>query len=102
LSYGCWQIGRSKHDVPEVPLADAIFDLVFGGSFGALVGALGAPLLGWCFFRHVPLGRAMVITSIGTIDGALVGLVAGRDPVIAGVLGFAITGAALRYHPRAG
>ena len=80
---------------------DIPFGLMFGGTFGALVGALGAPLMGWYFFRHVPLGRAMAITGIGTVAGALVGLAAATTPVIGGCVGFALAAVALRFHPRA-
>ena len=78
---------------------DIPFGLMFGGTFGAIVGAVGAPLLGWAFFRHVPLGRAIAVTSIGTIGGALIGLLTTGAPVIGGVLGFVLFGVALRLHP---
>ena len=81
---------------------DIPFGLVFGGSFGAVVGALGALLMGWFFFRHVPLGRAMPITGAGTVAGAVVGQLATGAPVIGGLLGFVVSAAALRFHPRAG
>jgi hypothetical protein len=79
----------------DVPLG-----LVFGGGFGAVAGALGAPTLGWLFFRHVPLGRAMVVTGIGTVAGALVGLAVAVAPVTGGCVGFALAAMALRFHPR--
>ena len=41
--------------------------------FGALVGALGAPMLGWGLLRRVPLGRVLLVTALGTIIGAVIG-----------------------------
>ncbi len=79
---------------------DIAFSLVFGGGFGALVGGLAAPLLGWYCFRHVPLGRAMLVTAVGTLTGAAVGLMAANAPVLGGCLGFTVAGVALRFHPK--
>lgn len=42
-------------------------------AFGGLVGALGAPMLGWGLLRRVPLGRVLLVTSLGTVMGALGG-----------------------------
>ena len=47
--------GPSRYDVP--------LGLVFGGTFGALVGAAGAPLVTWLLLRRVPLGRAIGLTT---------------------------------------
>ena len=79
---------------------DLAFSLMFGGTFGAAVGAVGAPLLAWVAFPHVPLGRALLATGLGTITGAVAGLTLGGAPVLGGCLGFLVAGLALRFHPR--
>jgi hypothetical protein len=79
---------------------DLPFSLMFGGTFGAAVGAVGAPLLAWVAFPHVPLGRALLATGLGTVAGAAAGLMLGGAPVLGGCLGFLVTGVALRFHPR--
>ena len=43
------------------------------GSFGAVVGLVGAPALGWILLRRVPLGRAILFTALGTVVGAVGG-----------------------------
>jgi hypothetical protein len=77
--------------------------------FGALVGTIGAPMLGWGLLRHVPLGRVLVVTALGTILGALIGewsrplnpysrVLPG---VIAGAfIGFLLSGVTLWLHAR--
>jgi hypothetical protein len=79
---------------------DLPFSLMFGGTFGAAVGAVGAPLLAWVAFPHVPLGRAILATGLGTITGAVAGLTLAGAPVLGGCLGFLVAGVALRFHPR--
>ncbi len=37
----------------------------FAGLFGAVVGSVAAPALSWGILRRVPLGRAILATSIG-------------------------------------
>jgi hypothetical protein len=76
------------------------FSLMFGGTFGAAVGAVGAPLLAWVAFPHVPLGRAILATGLATVAGAAAGLMLGGAPVLGGCLGFLVAGVALRFHPR--
>jgi hypothetical protein len=76
---------------------DLPFGLMFGGTFGAAVGAVGAPLLAWFAFPHVPLGRAMLATGLGTVAGALAGLTLAGAPVLGGCLGFLAAGVALRF-----
>jgi hypothetical protein len=79
---------------------DLPLSLRFGGTFGAAVGAVGAPLLAWVAFPHVPLGRALLATGLGTIAGAVAGLALAGAPVLGGCLGFLVVGVALRFHPR--
>jgi hypothetical protein len=47
--------------------------LLFGTALGMPLGAVGAPLLSWLLLRRVPLGRALGITSLGTVVGSLIG-----------------------------
>lgn len=49
--------------------------LSIAAAFGAVVGAVFAPLMSWLFLRHVPLGRAIVQTALGTIIGGAIGFV---------------------------
>ena len=76
---------------------------------GALTGTIGAPLLGWALLRRVPLGRAILMTAVGTVIGAVVGeLLNPFNPyahtipgVIGGaLLGFVVTGVGLRITTR--
>jgi len=41
--------------------------------FGALVGSILAPIAAWALMRHVPLWRAILETSVGTMLGVVLG-----------------------------
>ena len=69
---------------------DIPFGMVFGGTFGAIVGGLGAPTLGWLLLRRVPLGRAILWTTLGTIAGTLLGILAADRPVTGALAGFVL------------
>ena len=75
------------------PLSPELFGI--GAMFGAPLGAVLFPTAGWLLMRHVPLGKALLGTSIGTLAGGLVGwlLPIGTDPLAKtltlGILGFA-------------
>lgn len=79
---------------------DVQLGALFGGSLGALSGALGAPLLGWLVLRPVPLGRAIVATALGTLVGAWVAGAAWRTsyvaPIVGGLVGFVAGAVAIR------
>ncbi|MFL5612954.1 MAG: hypothetical protein ACJ796_04760 [Gemmatimonadaceae bacterium] len=47
--------------------------LGLSAAFGAFAGMIGAPVLSWAVLRRVPLGRAAVFTTIGTLAGAVGG-----------------------------
>ena len=47
--------------------------LSIGGAFGAVAGTIVAPTVSWIFLRHVPLGRAIAQTALGTILGGAIG-----------------------------
>ncbi len=91
-------LGLLQHGAPGGwSWVDIPFSMVFGGSFGAVVGGFAAPLAGWLFFRHVPLGHAMAVTGVGTLMGATIGQVAVGHPLIGGCAGFLAAAVALRY-----
>ena len=77
-----------------------------GAGFGAPLGAVLLPAAGWLLMRHVPLGRAMLGTTLGTIAGGLVGWVfpSRMDQVnrtlLAGFLGFVLAVVVLRLASR--
>jgi len=74
-----------------------VLALTWGGSFGALVGAIVAPVAGWTLLRHVPLGWAIAGTAGGTLAGALLVF---RQPIIGGVAGYIAAAAVLGYRYR--
>jgi hypothetical protein len=87
------------------PAIDVPFAVALGGTFGALVGGVTAPLMGWTLLRRVPFGRAIFGTAMGTLLGAGAGTVLGH-PAIGGVAGYGMASAALflvyRHRDRAG
>jgi hypothetical protein len=61
----------------------------YGGMVGAPAGAVFAPLGGWALLRRVPLWKAAVVTSLGTIIGGVVGgfiLPAAHGPGLLGMV----------------
>jgi hypothetical protein len=62
---------RPPHD--SVLRFDALPFLFGVAQFGAVVGAVAAPVLGFAVLRKVPLGRAVVVTALGTLIGAVIG-----------------------------
>jgi hypothetical protein len=42
-------------------------------ALGAVIGAIGAPAMAWLLLRHVPLGKAVAWSTLGTVAGAVVG-----------------------------
>jgi hypothetical protein len=77
--------------------------LQFPATIGAILGAVLTPIAAWMLLRRVPLGRAFLSLSAGTIVGGVVGWFAlsGWDEiygaVTAATLGFVITAFILRY-----
>jgi hypothetical protein len=55
-------------------------------SVGALFGAFLAPIAGFSLLRHVPLGRAILWTAVGTVIGGVVGIAEGGLGVTMGPL----------------
>jgi len=85
-------------------------ELIFiGAMFGGVMGAILAPIAAWTFMRRVPIWRAITDTAIGTVMGAVVGLVlqprfdtAWLSPPFLGICGFALAAIRLRFANRAG
>lgn len=79
--------------------------LAFAASFGARAGAVLGPVAAWLLMRHVPLGRAIGGTALGTLAGGALGLLlAGPvESFPAGLLGFGAAAVYLRIRtPRPG
>lgn len=79
--------------------------LAFAASFGARAGAVLGPVAAWLLMRHVPLGRAIGGTALGTLAGGALGLLlAGPvESLPAGLLGFGAAAVYLRVRtPRPG
>jgi len=49
-----------------------------GAAAGATLGTVLAPLTSWVFLRRIPLGKALLQTTLGTTIGAAVGLLVDR------------------------
>ena len=80
-------------------LAGTIDFLAFAGGFGAILGCVFAPLTSWVFLRKVPLGRAMLRTTIAAaLGGAVTGALFLQNialPVCGALLGFLVEAARL-------
>ena len=79
--------------------------LFYGLTFGGAMGGVLAPIAAWTLMRHVPLWRAIAETAIGTVGGAVVGLIfqlmrdtAWLSPPLLGIAGFALAAIRLRFH----
>lgn len=99
--------------------AEAKSEFIFSAEFfrllgilalaGAITGTVGAPALAWGLLRRVPLGRAILVTAIATIAGAILGetffpwnpyrnVIPGV--IVCGWLGFLLAGILLWIHSR--
>ncbi len=76
---------------PTVPFA-----LLFGGTVGAAVGAIGAPMITWLLLRRVPLNRAIIFCALGTIAGEAIGVATFGQLVLGGCVGFVASAILLR------
>jgi hypothetical protein len=61
---------------------------MFGALAGAAVGGVLAPLTGWLFLRHVPLGKLVLQTTVATALVGGVGFALNFNPLIAAGIGF--------------
>ena len=107
LLFAAW---RSVHWT-SIGIGETSMRLVaVGAAGGAALGAILAPLTSWVFLRRVPLGKALLQTTVGTTVGAAIGLAV--DSVgpsygfiipasLAGaILGFLAAATRLRFAPR--
>ena len=62
---------------------------------GAAVGGVLAPLTGWLFLRHVPLGALVVHTTIATALFGGIGMAIGVNPLLTAGVGFVLESARL-------
>jgi len=83
-------------------------ELFYGTVFGGAMGAVLAPLAAWTLMRRVPIWRAIAETAVGTVGGAMIGLIfqplrdtAWLSPPLLGIAGFALAAIRLRL-PRRG
>ena len=82
--------------------------LLFSGMFGGALGMVLGPLAAWLLMRHVPIGRAMWQTALGTAIGSFLGLLflsflallIPAPPLILGLAGFAAAAVRLRITHR--
>jgi hypothetical protein len=84
---------------------DAIGGVGFAGIVGANLGAVCTPLIAWLLLRYVPLGRAFLGLTLGTMAGGLAGwylLIENTwfGPVYGALAGFVMAGVALRLLAR--
>jgi hypothetical protein len=70
----------------------------FAAMFGAVVGAVLAPIEAWVLLRRVPLWRAITGTAVGTIIGATALAFTIVGPIVGGVAGFTAAAIALRLR----
>jgi hypothetical protein len=65
---------------------------MFGLGIGAPVGAVLGPIAAWLLMRHVPLGRAIGGTALGTFAGAVPGVMLMLPGIayMGAVLGFGV------------
>lgn len=79
-----------------------VFALMFLGTLGAIYGFVLGPIGAWVVMREVPLGRAVVGTTVGAVAGGMVALLPGLgwSIFIAPAVGFFVAANLLRRHAR--
>jgi hypothetical protein len=82
--------------------------LGLSAALGSALGFVLAPVAAWTLMRHVPIWRAIVETSVGTMAGLLLGFALSRPtrigvmlPIILGLVGFVAAATRLRLANRA-
>ena len=72
----------------------------WGAIIGAPLGAFCAPVAGWLLLREVPLGRAFVWSTAGTVVGGAIGWLTGDGfppgPIVGGAVGCLVAALLLR------
>jgi hypothetical protein len=94
---GAGVLALLQHRATGFAWADVSSALVLGGGIGAMLGAAGLPVLGWLCFRHVSLGRALLVTGAGALAGATMGLAIGSSALVGAGLGFLGASVLLRF-----
>jgi hypothetical protein len=79
---------------------DVPFSLMFGGTFGAAVGGVAAPIFASLLLRRATVGQAILWTGIGTIAGVLATPLIGGRLTLNGCLGFALSSVLLSVYSR--
>jgi hypothetical protein len=107
LLFAVW---RSLHWLSIWDGESAVRVIGAGAAAGAALGAVLAPLTSWVFLRRVPLGKALVHSTVGTTIGAAIGLAADSlgpthrfivpASLIGAIVGFLAAATRLRFAPR--
>jgi hypothetical protein len=91
-------LGRHIPDADVVGVPGAF---CLGASFGAIAGAILAPVVGWLFLRRASLGRAIAETALGVLAGILVGALWPSRPIyLLGLVGFLLAALRLWFATR--
>ena len=107
LLFAAW---RSVHSI-SIGLGERSKRVIaVGAAGGAGLGAVLAPLTSWVFLRRVPLGKALLQTTVGTTVGAAIGLVVDSlgpsygfiipASLIGAIVGFLAAATRLRFAQR--
>ena len=87
--------------IPDANVGGVPGAFSLGASFGAIAGAILAPVVGWLFLRRASLGRAIAETALGTLAGMLVGAVWPSRPIyLLGLVGFLLAALRLWFATR--
>jgi hypothetical protein len=93
--------GMVHADPSILSLAGLRFVLEFAIIIGGVLGAALGPIAAWLLMRHVPLGLAVGGTTLGTLAGGAVALIATGNPFTAmlyGMAGFGVSAIGLRLR----
>jgi hypothetical protein len=107
LLFAAW---RGLHWIIAFDGDESASVIAVGTAAGAALGAVLAPLTSWVFLRRVPLGKALLQTTVATTVGAAIGLAVdsvGRTPrfivpasLVGAIVGFLAAATRLRFAPR--
>lgn len=100
---GTLMLGSMQINAPGgLSWVDVPFSLMFGGGFGAAVGAIAAPLFGSLLLRRASVGQAILWTGAGTIAGVIATSFTLGWLLLNGCLGFALGAILLSLYLRRG
>jgi hypothetical protein len=71
---------------------------IVAGLVGGAIGFVVAPVVSWLFLRHVPLGRLIAQTTVGTALAGGIGFALALNPFICAGVGFLGTAAHLAWR----